>query len=66
MERKTPPLLTAKELAQALRKHVSYVYAMRRLGFRMPGKVATLDAALVFLRRLPEPRRRIGTKPPLS
>jgi hypothetical protein len=52
-------LLTAKELAQQIRKHVTYVYAMRRLGFPMPGRVATLSAALRFLQKHPAPRGRI-------
>jgi hypothetical protein len=51
-------LLTAKELAARLRKHVSYVYAMRREGFRMPGRVATIRAALVWLARHSGPRAR--------
>lgn len=50
--------LTAKELAEALRKHQSYVYAMRRRGFNMRGNIATLDEALNFLESCPHPRSR--------
>jgi hypothetical protein len=50
-----PELLTPKELAQFLRRHISFVWAMRRCGFRMPGGVATLDAALDFLVKVPHP-----------
>lgn len=51
-------LLTPKELAARLRKHVSYIYAMKRRGFPMPGKVATIVAALLWLEKHPDPRRR--------
>ncbi len=44
-------LLTCKELAVLLKRHVSYVYAMRRAGFRMPGGTATLVEARQWLRR---------------
>jgi hypothetical protein len=43
------PLLTSKELATALRRHVTYVYAMRLLGFEMPGGTATLSEARAWL-----------------
>lgn len=51
-------LLTAKEIAAALRRHPSYVYAMRRRGFPMPGKRATLTEAQSWLQKHPEPRKR--------
>jgi hypothetical protein len=55
-------LLTCKELAAVLRKHVSYVYAMRRQGFRMPAGVASVAMAFRFLGRVPNPRGRTGAK----
>lgn len=51
-------LLTCKELADALKRHVTYVYAMRRSGFVMVGGLATVRQAMAFLRRNPQPRRR--------
>jgi hypothetical protein len=48
--------LTPKELAARLRKHVSYVYAMKRLGFRMVAHVATLRSAIAWLKKNPTPR----------
>lgn len=52
------PMLTTKELAGQLRKHPSYVYAMRARGFRMPGDVATVPEARRWLQRNPHPRSR--------
>jgi len=52
----TQPLLTRKELAAALRRHVSYVSAMKRRGFVMPGGTATLGEARSFLKRCGAPR----------
>lgn len=49
-------LLTCKELADALRRNVSFVWAMRRRGFRMPGGAATLDEARQWLQANPRPR----------
>lgn len=43
--------LTAKELAFRLRRHVSYVYAMKRRGFQMTGGTASMDEALRWLRK---------------
>jgi len=51
-------LLTPKELAAQLRKHISYIYAMKRAGFQMPGGVARLEAALAWLIRNRPPRSR--------
>ena len=58
------PLFTCKELADVLRKHVSYVYAMRRRGFKMPANVASVGMAVRFLQRDPNPRgrKRKGTE----
>lgn len=47
----TDQLLTCKELASALRRNISYVYAMRRRGFKMPGNVSSLRRALHWLER---------------
>ena len=54
----TKDLMTTKELAQALKKSRSYVQAMKRRGFQMPGGVATVDEAREWLRSHPEPRSR--------
>jgi hypothetical protein len=55
-----PALLTPKELANALRKNRTYVYAMKARGFLMPGGVATLEAARSWLVRNPCPRSKRG------
>lgn len=55
MTRPNEPLLTAKELAGALRKTVRYVYFMTANGFAMPGRVATLTEARRWLARNPAP-----------
>jgi hypothetical protein len=47
---------TCKELAGILRRSVSFIYAMRRRGFTMPGGVSTLSRAEVWLVRNPNPR----------
>jgi hypothetical protein len=52
-------LLTPKELAYALRKARSYVYAMKRRGFPMPGGTARLSEARAWLVRNPKPRGRV-------
>lgn len=49
-------MLTVKELARTLRKHISYVYAMRSLGFQMPAGLATLQEARAWLVNHPSPR----------
>lgn len=52
------PLLTAKELALALRrKGAWYVYRMKRDGFIMPGGLATLSDARAWLEKRPSPCR---------
>lgn len=48
-------LISVKELAMALGRSESYVWAMRRRGFRFIGGRSTLSAALVFLQRVPNP-----------
>lgn len=50
-------LLTPKELAGALKRNVSYVYAMRARGFSMPGNRGTLADALAWLTSHPQPRK---------
>ena len=57
MRTQQPELLTCKELAAALRRNVSFVWAMRRQGFIMPGGTATLEEARVWLLAHPQPRR---------
>jgi hypothetical protein len=52
------PLLSCKELAEALRRHVRYVYAMRAKGFVMPGGSATLTEAREWLAKNPCPKSR--------
>lgn len=54
-------LLTTKELAAALKKSRSYIQAMKRRGFVMPGGTATVEEARKWLRRHPEPSRRYTT-----
>lgn len=50
------PLLTVGELAGELKRAESYVWAMRRRGFKMPGGRAKLSSALRFLEKNPKPR----------
>jgi hypothetical protein len=57
-------LLTSKELAAALKRSLDYVYAMRKAGFPMPGKRATLAAALVWLSDNPSPTGRLKSGSP--
>jgi len=52
-----PELLSPKELAARLKRHTSYVYAMKRRGFRMVAGRTTLQAALVWLTKNPYPRK---------
>ena len=47
-------LLTSKELAALLQRRVSYVYAMRRDGFSMPGRRTTKVEAIAWLAQHPE------------
>ena len=42
-------LCCCKELADELGRHPSYIYAMRRDGFVMPGGLSTVNAALGWL-----------------
>lgn len=55
----TGPLLTSKELAWQLKRHVSYVYGMRRAGFPMPAGRTTLAAALDWLGKNPDWRKHL-------
>lgn len=49
-------LLSIKELAFALGRGRTYVFAMKVRGFRMPGGRATLAEARVWLATHPKPR----------
>lgn len=57
-------LLSVSELAARLKRAESYVWAMRRKGFKMVGGRATLSQALVFLGKVSCPRgmKRKGTE----
>ena len=55
-------LLTSKELAIELGRHLNYIYAMKRMGFLMPGGRATLAEARRFLVRNPPPRGNGGKR----
>lgn len=55
-------LLTIKELAARLGRNRTYVQAMKRRGFQMPGGVATVAEARRFLARNPQPRARNKTE----
>jgi hypothetical protein len=50
-------LLTVKELAFELRRSTKFVYAMRALGFEMPGGTATVTEARAWLMKNPSPCR---------
>jgi hypothetical protein len=51
-------LLIGKELADALGRERTYVTAMKRRGFIMPGGKATITEARAWLARNPPPRSR--------
>jgi hypothetical protein len=55
-----PPerLLSVKEIAAALGHSRTYVEAMKRRGFLMPGGRTTLERARAWLERNPHPRAR--------
>mgnify|MGYP001255476334 CR=1 FL=1 len=53
----TERLLRPKELCAALQRSRTYLWCMKRLGFRMPGGTATLAEARAFLSRVPFPMR---------
>ena len=55
----TERLLTTKELAAALGRNRTYVVAMKRAGFVMPGGLATVTEARAWLVRNPCPRSRV-------
>jgi hypothetical protein len=54
----TGEYLNVKELAFVLKKHPSYIYAMRARGFPMPGGVATVRDARAWLAQNPAPKSR--------
>ena len=47
------PFLSAKELAYYLGRHVNYIYLMKKAGFPMPGRRATLREAVRWLEENP-------------
>jgi hypothetical protein len=49
-------LLSIKELAGELGKNRTYIHAMKRHGFQMPGGRATVPEARAWLVRNPPPR----------
>ena len=55
-------LLTTKELAAKLRRHVTYIYAMKRQGFRMTARLATLREAQEWLTIHGQPRQRLSKR----
>jgi hypothetical protein len=55
-------LLSVCEIADALGRSESYVWAMRRRGFVMPGGRATLVEARAFLIEVPHPRSEKAVK----
>lgn len=48
-------LLSVKELASAIGRNRTYVFAMKRKGFSMPGNRASIRQAISFLVRNPAP-----------
>lgn len=54
-------LLSVKELASALNRSRTYIFAMKRSGFLMPGNRASVRQAMAFLVRNPEPRAKRNT-----
>lgn len=48
-------LLTAKELAAVFRVNVDYIYRMRKRGFVMPARLATVREARTWLALNPSP-----------
>lgn len=52
-------LLSIKELAQKLKRSESYIFAMKRRGFKMLAGRTTLSAALKFLSVTPSPCSRV-------
>lgn len=53
MSKFSEELLFPEELAAALRRSRTYVFAMKRAGFEMPGGSATLTEAREWLRENP-------------
>jgi hypothetical protein len=56
-------LLSCKELAWHLNRHVNYVYQMRRAGFEMVAHRTTLQEALNWLRANPDWQHRLPPRP---
>jgi len=55
-------LLSVKELAAEMGRDRTYVWAMKRRGFEMPGGRATVAEARSFLARNPKPRSKDETR----
>lgn len=49
------PLLSAKQVADKLGRHLKYVYAMRKRGFRMIAGRTTMTAVITWLAKNPQP-----------
>lgn len=58
----TEELFSPKELAARLKRPVSYVYAMKKRGFDLPGGRATLRSAIDWLRINPNPRKQTDAR----
>lgn len=56
------PLFTPKELAALLKRDRTYIFAMKRRGFPMPGNRATLGEARKWLAKHPPPRSGEGRR----
>lgn len=52
-------LLSCKDLALYLKRSLSYIYAMRKRGFKMPGNRASICQALSWLAKNPPPCRKV-------
>ncbi len=55
-------LLSMKELAGVLGRDRTYVWAMKRAGFAMPGGRARITDAIAWLEKHPTPRARNTTQ----
>jgi hypothetical protein len=51
-------LLSPKQLAAELGRDVSYIYAMKKRGFALPGGLSTVNNCLLWLSKNPPPRSR--------
>lgn len=51
------PLLSAKQLAFMLNRHINYIYCMKKAGFEMPGNRSSLEDCLRWLTENPSWRQ---------